>query len=718
MARNTRKQNPRSRGGRPAPAPVAGTAALAPTAEAGTGASRRLIGMAVLKANFDANAQSYLDNFVPFALACIREMKERNVTAAAVREELKTEFGLDIPEHAVTSVLRRAARQGRIERSNNLFTLTEPAADSPSLVRGRDDLLRKHNALVDRLVAFAAERFKRTIKFEDAENALLAHMDEEGVPLALRFVSCPEPRQLRLVEDPSVEHIVLEFIEHITHADPVLFEYLEAVFQGSMLTSALYLPDPGSLKRRFTDTTVYFDTPLLLRVLGLAGPELEGPAAELVAMLQRQGAELACFQETVEELSGVLSAASHELQMGGKRRPSGPTDVVGHCVRAGIRSSDLRVIIEQLEMKLNDVGIHVRRRPVMERDLSVDENKLEMELQEAIRYPRPDAMRHDLEALTAVHRIRRGWRPVRIEECTAIFVTTNGSLVGVARRHFRHGGEFSWPLAIKDSDLATILWLKEPMAAPDLPRKRIIADCYGALRPSAELWAKYLDEVDRLSGNEFTDEDFAVLRYSIAAQQALTTITAGDLDAVTGDTVAQVLADAKAALVAPERRRLEAVTAQYEEEAAARARAEEEAEEERRRSAALESKQAKTAGELASTRAALDAMRQRDLATARHKATKRARIEANMVFWLGVAVTLAGAAMALVGGSLPPVLRVAGAVPAAVVVVLGALSLINGWHLGQGRSTFEAWRCKQLKERYVREVEAIAADTDVANAES
>ena len=71
--------------------------------------------------------------------------------------------------------------------------------------------------------------------------------------------------------------------------------------------------------------------------------------------------------------------------------------------------------------------------------------------------------------------------------------------------------------------LTNLLWLRRPTAVPNLPRKRIIADCYAATWPTERLWRLYLEEIDKLRqrGGVISDE-YYMLRDSIAAEPALT----------------------------------------------------------------------------------------------------------------------------------------------------------------------------------------------------
>ena len=170
-------------------------------------------------------------------------------------------------------------------------------------------------------------------------------------------------------------------------------------------------------------------------------------------------------------------------------------------------------------------------------------------MRKEVGYKREETLRHDILSITAIYRLRKGQRMYQIERCKAIFLTTNVSLANACAKFFyeEFGGP-SVPLCIVEHVLATIAWVKKPMKAPNLPVKKLIADCYAALNPSDSLWRKYLEEVERQRAEKnISENDYFMLRYSIEARQALMDITQGDPDAFSEGTVEEVLEVAKRA---------------------------------------------------------------------------------------------------------------------------------------------------------------------------
>ncbi len=129
------------------------------------------------------------------------------------------------------------------------------------------------------------------------------------------------------------------------------------------------------------------------------------------------------------------------------------------------------------------------------------------------------------------------------EDCRALFVTGNSALAKTVRSFF--GSELNHrnvPPCITDHSLTYLLWLKSPQLAPDLPKKRLIADCYAATQPTEHLWRTYLSEIDKLEkSGHVSENDYFLLRYSMEAKRMLMEITQGETEAVTEGTVAEVL---------------------------------------------------------------------------------------------------------------------------------------------------------------------------------
>lgn len=641
--------------------------------------SPRLVSLAILKTNWN-DGRSYLDTFVPFAAGCLRGTGPIGLTAHEVQAALQSRFGMSIPEHVVKSILSRAVRDKVARREANRFSPELDAVASLALARHQADLLRCHQALVEQLATFARQ-YGRGLSHETAANMLDDFVDAYAVQIATAALT--GTFGLTPTSSREDEFIVHAFVEHVATSQPDMFAYLETVVQGCMLSSVVYLPDLGAADRKFRNSTIYLDTPFLLAVLGHLGPERAAPAKELLTLLSEYGARRACFSHTLTELRGVLSSAS---STGPRRGSRGANDVTAHFMQRGYRRADIEVIIGRLERDLEVLGIKVVDKPPHEISLTVDEVQFKKVLGETVRYQREATLHHDLDSLTAIFRLRGGDCPHLLEESRALFLTTNASLVKGAKQFFVDSGTSAWPLAILDADLATLLWIKKPMGAPDLPRKQIMADCYAALRPGARLWNRYLDEIDRLaSSGSYSDEDLDVMRFSPEAQRALMDRTLGDPAAVNEQTVTEVIAGARATIVAPVAIELSTVKAELDSTQVQLSR-----EQDARVAAETQADHARLAVEAATE--ALRQDREERHARVKRRAEGRARLLANVLFFIFLVVIAVAMALSLFGRLAPgaktptPVRMVAGGLAAALFLAAWAGT---GW----------GWNVKKLVDR-------------------
>ncbi len=625
----------------------------------------RLVSLAILKENYN-RGRSYLDTFVPFVAECLRSAPGP-VTPSAVQKSLRKIFGMQIPQQVVEALLRRAVRDGLATGIDGSYQPNLEKLDERILTPKRQELIQCYETLIAQMRAFAAERYEKLLTDQQASSALDAYVSEFGATTLLRGIADlpPEPRA---VTDAELLYVVHAFVEYLASTNLSSFRYFQTIVEGSMLTSLVYLPNPGAVERKFGDVTVYLDTPFMLRALGYLGAELKAPALELLHLLVEGGARLACFDATLAELRGVVLSATPPS---GRSGATPTNEVSRQFLLRGFKKADVEIEAAQLDDVLRRMDVRVVAAPGYTIDLGVDERRFEEVLSRHVHYARDTTMRHDLDALTAVHRLRRGQRTSIMEDSKAIFVTTNGKLTAASREFFRLEEDgHSWPHAMLDGELATLMWLKTPLDAPDLPRKQIMADCYAALRPSEAMWNRYLAEIERTAERgDFSDKQLDIMRYSVPAQRALMDSTFGEEDAIDDRVVRQVLASAEAAITAP-------VQAELEDERNRRTAAEE---------TAARQERAAAAATLAAEQAAVSALAAdkvarhgRLMANAEHRAKRFGR----SVF-VGLTIVLAvSVALGIIVTVVPALSSVTWLrIPAGVLAVLAGLATIagSGW---------------------------------------
>lgn len=531
-----------------------------------------LTSLAILKVNHDRD-RDYISNFIPFVAQTLRDAPHDEVSLPDVQASVMEAFALKIPQGALSTILHRACRNGYVEKSHGIYRRDAEKLANLDIGAVRADVARQQAALLKGLTEFANANYDVSWGTQEAEAALLGYLSTRATAVLTAAVDG------RAIDSPRpVDHagiIVNSFVADASESDPVAFEFLVTLVKGSMLADVLYLPGAfEGANRKFGGTEFFLDTAFVLRAIGFSTPEWTKPVQELLELLQAQNVSLRVFEHTRDEIVGAMDYSGRALRPGSQIPLAPPAEFLR---TDGWTTSDVEDFIAKLPKKFSALGIEVVPKPDYVKRLVIDEKSLEKTFREALPGQREEAARKDVDSLAAIHRLRRGAVGQQLEDCGAVFVTTNGALVREGTQFFRDHvyREQGISPVIHAHDLTTIVWLKSPTAAPDLPRLQVIADSFAALNPSEELWRRYNDEIARLrQRGDVTTEEFHVLRYSIEARRALQQTTFGDSSVFTEGSVPAILEKARSEITSDLRQRLEDEKAAKEQAKAAQQEAE------------------------------------------------------------------------------------------------------------------------------------------------
>ncbi|MEM4406824.1 MAG: hypothetical protein QXS68_07235 [Candidatus Methanomethylicaceae archaeon] len=524
---------------------------------------KTLTSLAVLKVNYERLGRSYLDCFTPFVVYCLQQHLEERVQIEVLVDSILENFGLNIPYNVVVEILKRAARSGYVHRVEGSFVIDRDQVSRNTFKKLRQEVLRAHSELLRSFIRHCETITGRIWNEEEAEELLMAYLGRYNAPLALQMSSVPIVR----IPDPvdtEQFRLVASFIKRSREQGGLEFEHITTLAQGMMLANSLYY-EPGKITSRFRDAIFYFDTTFLIFALGYAGEVRQAPCVELLEMLYEKGANLACFTHTLEEIQDILHAISENMgsatkltQISGVRR-----EVVDYFMRMKYTSSDVRCLYQQLSKRLSARGIKIIDRPsaVSSPEHAIDETAIRQQLEQRIRYSSERAILRDVDSVSGIALLRRGHKPIEIETCRAVLVTTNTGLVEVVREFFSRDmgyGKHHVPICISDVSLTVLLWLKSSLKSPSLPLRRIIADAYAALQPPDHVWKLYLAELDNLRDRgDITEEDVLLMRYSSEAFEVLNERIASGRSITTEQDVYQMLEEVKSSVSSERIRKVE-----------------------------------------------------------------------------------------------------------------------------------------------------------------
>ena len=465
------------------------------------------------------------------------------VSARELHDALARRYGLDVPDGVLRTLMKRLARRGLGRLANRQFHPNlDDLAEEYDFDDRRQNISEQLSTLHDEFISFVSRELGRELSQAEAASLLTKYADDNGLPM-IQHAHGKQPLRLSLSLN-EMEYITSRFIIHAFESESPQMDTLLVLAKGSKLASVLYLPNPEDTTRRIRHLTALLDTPAVLSALGHQGKRQETAAREMLALARKCQINLSILEDTRSEVESVLNAVASKIARHGYGDRS-VRGVEAHFLAMSYDASDIQMIIGRLDKAFATLGIQVIERPDITVALSIDESLLETMIQDSVGYQRSDSRLHDLNALTATYRLRNGRMPATFEECQAVFVTPNSALARASRDHFEESFGSHWPIAITDDDFATLLWLRQSLSAPDLPRQKLLADAYSALEPGA-VWTRFLMEIEKLHAqDELSDDDYVYFRYSLDAKNALMQETLGEADRMTSAVVHKIVERAR-----------------------------------------------------------------------------------------------------------------------------------------------------------------------------
>jgi hypothetical protein len=673
-----------------------------------------IVSLAILKVNWDKKRKDYVDNFVPIVAEAIRLSHNDVVSLPALQQDLLSGFGLRIPQNQLRAILSRVSKHGYIRSENRVFKRVPEELAKLTFDSVQRQVVAKHEQVLKSVITFAKERFGLDWTLDLAEAALYGYLASYQLldPDAIVAGAMPKGDIARIGS-----YVIGQFVTSVRELKMPEFEYFETVAKGDILATSIFLPDPNRTAQKFKKTYVYLDTSLLIYALGHAGEARQAPCLELVNLLYEAGAELRCFAHTLDEMRSILIACALRMETNKLADAYGPT--IEYFIEKGLQASDVRLRAEKLERDLNALRVKVVEKPALEKELMIDEQGLADAIEAEHKYVNKNALWRDVSSISSVIQLRRGHETQLVEECRALFVTTNNLLVVAAKafqKSVSHGD--SVPPVMTDHALTNILWLKLPLAAPDLPRKRLIAASFAAAQPDDQLWDQYLSAIQKLKDDKtVSEDDYFLLRHSLQARAALMQVTLGDEDSFAAGTVQEILEIVHNDIQRGLREKLEEQTKKTEQVETS--------------AAATIDEVKRTAQQTIAERDAANAAEQRRLLEALAEVTareesRRQEIRGRAVGWaqsairvleiVAVIVLLIGAALPFVTSSMNqhPRIRVAASVLQLALIVFGVANLQWGTSVQGVLRRLELWLSDQIEHRLLSLADLVPTEEGAA----
>lgn len=469
-----------------------------------------LLSYALAKSMYDVG-KDYFETFIPFILKIIIY---DGYSLDKIKYKLKEEYFLDVPDHVLDEISKRAINRGFIEFTKGKYYITKEGNSCVSKFIEEREIKRRANYLAEKFATFLNQEVSDYVSSEQSLRILLNFINSNLIPLA-NFIISPVslPRE---DEEHIYSRVIIKFLHKIEESDPLAYEILSDLFYGSVICTLVQARDgvPQTLK----NIDVFLDTNTMFSMLGLHHEEINRPCQELLSFLKNEKCNLYIFNFTLDEIVYVLSQYSKNYKM--ILENVRINSIYSSLKMMGKTPSDVRSMIADLEGSLYEMGIKVFK----------TEYKLKEEFIEGIDYSnlakyKPDntiiSLNHDMLAINEIIRLRNRQDFRRLERCKAIFVSSDNKLAKFNICEYYHQNRKTIAEVILDRILTQILWAKNPQENR-LPLFSAIAAHFRALFVDKVFWEKFHKTIIAMhKKKELTNEELSLLLYSQKTEDVL-----------------------------------------------------------------------------------------------------------------------------------------------------------------------------------------------------
>lgn len=472
---------------------------------------RSLATVAMLQTNYDANGD-HLDMFMPFVLDTISSMPRDDMAVEEVRDTICRVHGLAMPNHVLGTLLRRATKKGHLTRAGGRYHRTGRATLDTTIQEARAHINRQHAAVASGLRKFANSTGEKIDSDEEALDLIVRFLDEHHITFIVSDEPSAYPEQANILSRKQTI-AVAGFLREVTSKDPTLREYIRGILEGIVLQKTLLLSDINPGHRDLGKLTVFIDTGMVLRAIGMCGDAARVTVRDTLETLRASSATLCVFESTLEEVERILAVYEKKLET-----PAGyisliPTEVTRHVKMRRLQSSDIAIVRSTLRINIAALGLFVRSMPKRRPSYTADEvdlaNRFKRDENADVNEPR---IWHDVDVVAAILVLRAGHAAHSLEETRAVFATSTRLVVLKVLEWWKAQHMAGVPPVVSDVALANTAWLRRPaLAAPDMKLHQLVALCAAALQPSRKTWKAFVEQLRKLQASGAVTSDEAVL---------------------------------------------------------------------------------------------------------------------------------------------------------------------------------------------------------------
>lgn len=459
--------------------------------------------------------------FCEYIKYCLFINTSSEMSIKEIIEAIGKEFGIQIPYNIVLKCLQQLNSEKVVSMQNHHVKRTG-SFDTKKFDEERQCYQRIENSLIKALIRYVSCHNKTWDK-KYAKIQLIKVLDRNGLAYDIfmqgdisanddyNLFSNDEIEDLLTYDKEDIQELkdgdsslypdsyyVSHFINNFVKKDEKLYGYLQQICKGLMLCIGTYQLNDNN-KPQIKGTTFFFDTRLLLRLLGCAGEAAVQATNELVKLIQDNDGLICYYAQTWYEIDKAFEKAINQLRYGRAIQD----------IEMNLFASKTKYSIEVLELKKATFEKELEDKKIYKRENShfsdLDNMNFGFKYDDFQQYMKKYlnwddcVIENDALSIWETHMLRKGnySEYYGTKEKLPVFVTTNSKLIGISMRYHNYipnaKGICKWkrnrlPI-ITDMRLTCRLW-NPSLQADKISLLYLTANTIAAQRPTKQFYDK------------------------------------------------------------------------------------------------------------------------------------------------------------------------------------------------------------------------------------
>jgi uncharacterized membrane protein (DUF485 family) len=492
--------------------------------------SSKLYTYSLIRAFYNTE-NDFIDSFWSLIVKEI-PIDQTGISVPDIQNKTNENSGLFIPVHSLNTIFTRAARKGYVERRDKRIYLTSSGKEFYySKIEPSRDVERRVNEMLEDAQKYIKTKHQTDVSSDDIKNTVQDFvLDNLEVfePFFSKEVQAQSPFQSKKQTKSDLHRWLLDYFKEAEKKKPNIFRTLQDIVLGSVMTAIVksqqFLTES---EKKFEAITVFLDSNFLFSLLDMRYPEENKPAQELFELMKSEGSfTFKVFDFTIHEMTTLLSNFEKEQKNLPKNlKLSGASSLFASLKAQNWDAAKIREFIIDVELNLAQrFGITIQPTNVSLKSYKIDNPERIQKLTQYKTKQSSAAQNHDFAAIDQIRLFRRG-QARRIENCQALFLTSDVRLAIYNYNEEEHRERGTISEVILDRLLTNILWLKNPAANGKLSLDLIIAALSKNLFIDSDVWKSfYRNVVDATKKGKIDSTTASTLLFGSHLQEILSEI--------------------------------------------------------------------------------------------------------------------------------------------------------------------------------------------------